>query len=160
MRRVAEACHAEHRSAHAVRGFALAEGLERAAVHDATHQRAADDVLVHSRDLDEFFQVDAGLDAELVAQENHLVGADIARGLARLVAGERAAAQARDRGIQQALARRQRGVEVGPAKTSPTSNSSKYRPSQPVLTAMILLRLPLVRRIAFGSSADIYYSAF
>ena len=70
-------------------------------VHDAAHQRPADDVLGQARGLDQCLQVDAGFDAQLVAQEDHVLSADVARGVARLVAGEGASAQAGHGGIEQ-----------------------------------------------------------
>ena len=63
--------------------------------------------------LDQLVEIDAGLDAHLLAHEHEILGADIAGGA--LVRGERAAAEAGDGGIEDRHAHLQPGIGVGDA---------------------------------------------
>jgi hypothetical protein len=70
----------------------------------------ADDLLRHPSDLDQRVEIDAGLDAHLLAQQHQLFSADVA-GRA-LVRGEGTAAEAADRGIEAAHAHAQARMGV------------------------------------------------
>ena len=50
-------------------------------MHDAAHERRFDDLFRLERGRDQLVQVDAGFDAQLMAQENRVLGADIASNL-------------------------------------------------------------------------------
>ena len=54
----------------------------------------ADNFLGHAPDLDQRVEIDAGIDAHLLAEQHELLGADIASGL--WLAGEWAAAEPAD----------------------------------------------------------------
>jgi len=84
-------------------------------VHDLARQGTPDDLLGQARCPDEPVQVDARLDAQLVAQLHHVLGADIARGLHIGVIAERAAAQAADGAVEQIHPFLQGGIEIGRA---------------------------------------------
>ena len=87
-----------------------------AAAHHLARQRVADDPLGLARDLEQSLEVDAGLDADLVAQVDEVLGGDVAGRV--LEAGVRAAAEPGDRRVEIVDAhfhRRQRVGEPEPA---------------------------------------------
>jgi len=56
----------------------------RGSIRPAT---GADDLLSHAADLDQRIEIDAGIDAHLLAQQHQLFGADVAGARARLQRG-------------------------------------------------------------------------
>src|SRR5439155_19964337 len=68
-----------------------AEGVETAGVDEFARQLVPDDLLGHAADLDQRIEIDAGIDAHLLAEQHQLLGADVAGRL--WLPGERAAAQ-------------------------------------------------------------------
>src|SRR6185312_5867085 len=79
------------------RAHLLPQASEAAALHHRAGQRMADHIFGEIGAGDERFEIDAGLDAHLVAHEDEVLGADIAR--RALVPGEGAAAEAGDRSV-------------------------------------------------------------
>ena len=57
-------------------------------------QLMVDDFFSHASDLDQFVQIDAGVDAHFLTQQHEFFGADVARGLG--LAGEGATTEAAD----------------------------------------------------------------
>src|SRR5258708_8200143 len=91
----------------------LAGRLERAAAHNVAGQGPADNVLGQARDLDQALDVEPGLNAHILAQEGEVLGADVA---GRAVGcGERAAAEAGDRGVQLGPAQAEPGIGACPS---------------------------------------------
>src|SRR5262249_8372095 len=86
---------------------------EAAAELDRARQRMADDVFGKARALEQLVEIEAGIDAHLLAHEHQVFRADVARGA--LVAGEGAAAEARVAGVEAVHAHLQRRVSIGDA---------------------------------------------
>src|SRR5437763_13147421 len=84
--------------------------LPRAAFHHRAGQRAADHVFGKARAFDQSVEIDAGLDAEFVAEKNKILRADVAGGA--LMAGEWTAAQSGDRGIEPRHAHFESGIGI------------------------------------------------
>src|ERR1700722_202368 len=93
-----------------------AELGERAGMHELAREGAADDALGGPSGLDQSLEIDAGLDAELMAQEHHVLGAHVAGRRAVLVAAERAAAEPGDRAVEQIDPHLERGIEIRAAE--------------------------------------------
>src|SRR5581483_6792829 len=107
------------------------EGVEAAGVDQLAGQLVADDLLGHAPDLDQPVEIDAGPDAHLLAEQNQLLGADVA-GRA-LLAGERAAAEAADGGVELLDSHAQAGVRVGnpqPARVVQMQRDLFFRPAR------------------------------
>src|SRR5438132_12904919 len=73
---------------------AAAECVKTASVDQFARQLVPDDLLSHAADLDQRIEIDAGIDAHLLAEQNQLLGADIAGRL--WLPGERTTAQPTD----------------------------------------------------------------
>jgi hypothetical protein len=81
--------------------------------------------------FNQLVQVDAGLHADALAQEHHFLGAHIAR--RPLLAGEWAAAEAGDRGVEQVDALVQRGQRVGHGQTARVVQVQAHAQRRPTL---------------------------
>src|SRR5688500_16319924 len=92
----------------------LANCSQTATASELAGQRVADDRLGEAGALDQRVEVDSGLDAELLAQEDQLLAAHVAGGTD--VTGERAPTEAGAGRIEAGDAETQRGVGVGHAE--------------------------------------------
>src|SRR5713226_5832351 len=76
----------------------------------------ADDRPGEAGALDQPVEIDAGLDAELAAEEDDLLAADIAG--RRLVSGEGTAAEAAETGVEMIDPFEQAGIDIGDAEAA------------------------------------------
>src|SRR5258708_19241215 len=88
----------------------------RPRMEELARQGMADDLLGEAGALDQPVEIDAGLDAELAAEEDDLLAADIAG--RRLVPGKGAAAETAETGIEMIDSLEQPGIDIGDAEAA------------------------------------------
>ena len=82
-------------------------------MHHPAHQWRADDRLGAAGGDDQPVEIDAGFDAELMAEKHRILGANVAGGAAAAMIGEGAAAQPGDGTVEQIHPHGQRRLQVG-----------------------------------------------
>src|SRR6516164_10670703 len=95
---------------------AAAECVETAGVDQFARQLVGDDLLGHAANLDQRVEIDAGIDAHLLAEQHQLLGADVAGCL--WLPGERATAQPADGRVELRHTHPEPGMRVGDGESA------------------------------------------
>src|SRR5260370_28436913 len=123
--RAASACAAEPSGAVESGGLCRPRRTCRPGIEQLARQGMADDRLGKARAFDQAVEIDAGLDAELAAEEDDLLAADIASG--RLVSGEGTAAETAEAAVEMIDALDHPAIDLG----DPTAAPSAAREAEP-----------------------------
>src|SRR5215470_1157536 len=106
------------------------ECVETAGVDQLARQLVPDDLLGHAADLDQRIEIDARVDAHLLAEQYQLLGADVAGCL--WLPGERATAQPTDGRVELGDTHLEPGMRIGnrePARIVQVQRNRYCRPS-------------------------------
>src|SRR5258707_4160527 len=113
------------------RGLDRRRRARRPGIEQLARQGMADDRYGERSAFDQPVEIDTGLDAELAAQEHHLLGADIAG--RRLVAGEGTTAEPAEARVEMIHPFEKPGIDIGdaePARVVEMKIDAQLRPAR------------------------------